>query len=493
MSDEESLSVVMPVYNALPHLDGAIRSILDQTHRNYEFVIYDDASTDGSTERLRQWARDDSRIRLFEGKRNLGPVGSSAFIVEHSTGPLVARMDADDLCAPDRLERQLEVLRNYPCAGLVGTLFDVINDRGQKIRGPDLWRLTRKAPFVPFAAHGSILFRRSVFDQVAGYRAECEYWEDQDLVTRMAAVTAVMVIPSALYQVRQWTKSTRATSDRERVENAVDLMYRAVGRLEQGRSYDDLLQARDQPAQSRSAGLHFRRVDRAVVRRPPTFVRPPAQARPAALRHANAQCCGVDRMGHPKSGFPARLHGSSSAREKPALQRDRRGFGADALVSAGARNQALAPSPAPSGCAAKEVGPAARSEHNHRWKEHRQHDVPGAFTILHRGLGPMFDPQVHGLIPKDEREDPKPRPPRCHWPAHDQCHHQPEQHAHDDMKRVMIDAHRMLDEQLPLVPRYHCRREGAPQLVQRPSPTSAQRGVWATGPIARGPPAPGGR
>jgi glycosyltransferase involved in cell wall biosynthesis len=248
VSDEESLSVVMPVYNALPHLDGAIRSILDQTHRNYEFVIYDDASTDGSTERLRQWARDDSRIRLFEGKRNLGPVGSSAFIVEHSTGPLVARMDADDLCAPDRLERQLEVLRNYPCAGLVGTLFDVINDRGQKIRGPDLWRLTRKAPFVPFAAHGSILFRRSVFDQVAGYRAECEYWEDQDLVTRMAAVTAVMVIPSALYQVRQWTKSTRATSDRERVENAVDLMYRAVGRLEQGRSYDDLLQARDQPA-----------------------------------------------------------------------------------------------------------------------------------------------------------------------------------------------------------------------------------------------------
>ena len=156
MSDEESLSVVMPVYNALPHLDGAIRSILDQTHRNYEFVIYDDASTDGSTERLRQWARDDFRIRLFEGKRNLGPVGSSAFIVEHSTGPLVARMDADDLCAPDRLERQLEVLRNYPCAGLVGTLFDVINDRGQKICGPDLWRLTRKAPFVPFAAHGSI-------------------------------------------------------------------------------------------------------------------------------------------------------------------------------------------------------------------------------------------------------------------------------------------------------------------------------------------------
>lgn len=247
MTGGEFVSVVMPVYNALPHLDGAVRSILDQTHHDFEFVIYDDGSTDGSTERLREWARQDSRIRLFEGERNLGPVGSSALVVEHSTAPLVARMDADDLCSPHRLARELEVIRTNPRAGLVGTLFDVIDDHGRKIRGPDLWRLTRKAPFVPFAAHGSILFRRSVFDRVGGYRAECEYWEDQDLVVRMATLTEVWVIPSALYQVRQWTKSTRTTSDRERVENAVDLMYRAVARLEQGRSYDDLLATGSQP------------------------------------------------------------------------------------------------------------------------------------------------------------------------------------------------------------------------------------------------------
>ena len=247
MTGGEFVSVVMPVYNALPHLDGAVRSILEQTHRDFEFVIYDDGSTDGSTERLREWAQRDSRIRLLEGERNLGPVGSSAFVVEHSTAPLVARMDADDLCSPDRFARELEVIRNNPRAGLVGTLFNVIDHQGRKIRGPDLWRLTRKAPFVPFAAHGSILFRRSVFDQVGGYRVECEYWEDQDLVVRMAALTEVWVIPSALYQVRQWTKSTRATSGRVRVENAVDLMYRAVARLEQGRGYDDLLATDSQP------------------------------------------------------------------------------------------------------------------------------------------------------------------------------------------------------------------------------------------------------
>lgn len=248
MTKDKPLSVVMPVHNAMPHLDAAVRSILDQTFGDFEFVIYDDASIDGSTECLRDWARRDSRIRLLEGERNLGPVGSSTFVVEQSTAPLIARMDADDLCSPDRLDKQFDLLRDNPQAGLVGTLFEVIDERGRVIRKADTWRLARKAPFVPFAAHGSIMFRRSVFEQIGGYRAECEFWEDQDLVVRMAQAAEVLVIPSPLYQVRQWTKNTRASSDRERVENAVDLMYRCVARLGQGRSYDDLLREPSKPA-----------------------------------------------------------------------------------------------------------------------------------------------------------------------------------------------------------------------------------------------------
>ena len=241
------ISVVMPVHNALPHLDDAVRSILDQTYRNFEFVIYDDASNDGSTERLRHWAEQDRRIRLIEGKKNLGPVGSSAFVVESSTAPLVARMDADDLCSLDRLERQIELLGAHPEAGLVGTMFKIIDGSGQELRGLELWRLARKSAFVPFAAHGSIMFRRSAFSRIGGYRAECEFWEDQDLVTRLAAVGEAWVIPLPLYQVRQWTRKTRASTDLERQENAVDLMYRCVGRLEAGQAYEDLLrQSRSQ-------------------------------------------------------------------------------------------------------------------------------------------------------------------------------------------------------------------------------------------------------
>src|SRR5262245_10456965 len=123
---DELISVVMPVHNALPHLDAAVESILGQTHRNIEFVILDDGSTDGSTERLRQWAERDRRIKLFEGDRNLGPAGSSNRVIAHSSAELIARMDADDLSHPERLERQVQLLRERPDVCLVGTACDLI-------------------------------------------------------------------------------------------------------------------------------------------------------------------------------------------------------------------------------------------------------------------------------------------------------------------------------------------------------------------------------
>lgn len=235
------VSVVMPVHNALPHLDQAVASILDQTHRNFEFILYDDASTDGSAERLAKLAGTDDRIRIFSGPRNLGPVGSSAKVVSLSSAPLVARMDADDLCHPERLARQIRLLRSNPEAGLVGTLFNIVDAVGRRLRGPDYWRLGRQSAIAPFAAHGSIMFRRALFDRVGGYRPECEYWEDQDLLGRMAAISEIWVIPEPLYSVRQWTRAASPASDENRTENAVDLMYRCMARRERNLPYDDLL------------------------------------------------------------------------------------------------------------------------------------------------------------------------------------------------------------------------------------------------------------
>ena len=232
----------MPVHNALPYLDEAVESILGQSYSDFEFVILDDASTDGSTERLRHWAAKDARIRLIRVDKNLGPALSSDRVAREAKAPIVARMDADDISHPDRLNAQVELLGADPQIGLVGSLADTIDRTSRKIRGPEGWRLTRQSWFVPFA-HGTITYRREIFEKIGGYRQECEYWEDQDLVSRFAGVSKVLVIPRALYQVRQSTTSTRAVSSHDRVERAVDLAYRCIARLEQGRGYNDLLQA----------------------------------------------------------------------------------------------------------------------------------------------------------------------------------------------------------------------------------------------------------
>ena len=234
------VSVVMPVHNALPYLDAAVESVLGQTFRDFEFVILDDASTDGSTERLREWAKRDGRIRLIEEPHNLGPAGSSERVAQAATAPVVARMDADDISCPSRLAEQLAVLDEFPEVGVVGGLCDIIAADGRMLRRAELWRLLQHGSIPPFG-NGPMMYRREVFDQVGGYRRECELWEDHDLLLRMSAVTKIMVVPHAVYQIRQSPVSTRFASTADRLEGALDLMYRCRDRLEQGRSYEDLL------------------------------------------------------------------------------------------------------------------------------------------------------------------------------------------------------------------------------------------------------------
>jgi glycosyltransferase involved in cell wall biosynthesis len=195
------ISVVMPVYNALPFLNESIKSILEQTFSNFEFVILDDASTDGSVELLREWASRDQRIHLYESDTWLGLSGSSNAVVAKARAPIVARMDADDIAHPDRLRRQWDVLEGQPDIALVGTLCNGIDASGREVRPRDRWRLVRRSRYIPFP-HGSAMFRREVFDQVGGYDEAAAGGEDQDLFLRMAACGRVVTLPDVLYSYR---------------------------------------------------------------------------------------------------------------------------------------------------------------------------------------------------------------------------------------------------------------------------------------------------
>lgn len=201
MPANHSISVVMPVHNARTFLDESINSILAQSLSDFEFVILDDASTDGSLERLREWAKRDKRIRLHESKKRLGLSGSSNAVVSLASAPIVARMDADDIAHPDRLRRQWNIIAGSPNVAAVGTLCNGIDATGREVRPRDRWRLVRRSNYIPFP-HGSVMFRREVFDQVGGYDETSLGAEDQDLFARMATRGRVLTLPDVLYSYR---------------------------------------------------------------------------------------------------------------------------------------------------------------------------------------------------------------------------------------------------------------------------------------------------
>ena len=206
------LSVVMPVHDAAPFLAAAISSILTQTFRDFEFIVFDDASTDGSREMLCEWARRDPRIRVIASPDRLGLSASSNAVVSHARGAVVARMDADDVSHPARLAEQWRVLASQPDVVLVGALAEGIDRGGRPVRPRDRWRIVRRSPYIPFP-HGSIMFRREIFDRIGGYSSHADGVEDQDLVHRMRAHGRVVTLPDVLYRYRYHTQNASITFD----------------------------------------------------------------------------------------------------------------------------------------------------------------------------------------------------------------------------------------------------------------------------------------
>ena len=122
------VSVLMPVYNAEKYLAASIGSILAQTYGDFELLICDDASTDGSLEIVRSF--DDTRMTLLTNRENLGNAATRNRLIEHASGEYVAVLDADDTAEPDRLARQVDFLERNPEIGLCGSWVNVIGHDG---------------------------------------------------------------------------------------------------------------------------------------------------------------------------------------------------------------------------------------------------------------------------------------------------------------------------------------------------------------------------
>jgi hypothetical protein len=179
------VSVLMPVFNGLPHLPQALQSVLAQTFADFELIAVDDGSHDQSGKVLDDYAGRDRRVRVIHAEHG-GLVPALRRAHAAARGTLLARMDADDVSYPRRFERQVELLQSRPDVAVVCCAADVLDDEGKRIgeRIPEfhadmLLELAAGNPIV----HGSVMMRRSAFEEAGGYK---EPPEDYDLWIRMA-------------------------------------------------------------------------------------------------------------------------------------------------------------------------------------------------------------------------------------------------------------------------------------------------------------------
>lgn len=228
---DPAVSVLMGVRDGAAWLAEAVQSVLGQTLADLELIVVDDGSTD-ATPVLLGAVRD--RRLVVERQAPAGLAVALNRALARARAPLVARLDADDVALPARLERQRAYLQAHPDVGLLGTAARVVDESDRDvaiIRPPEDDRAIRRAlirrnPFV----HSSVMLRRALVAAAGGYDASFPVAQDYDLWLRLSAVTRMANLPEPLVVRRLVAGRVTAARDNERLRAEARARWRAVRR-----------------------------------------------------------------------------------------------------------------------------------------------------------------------------------------------------------------------------------------------------------------------
>lgn len=199
----------MSVYNGADYLREAIDSILSQSFADLEFIVVDDCSTDGSAEIIGNYS--DSRLRMFRNNVNLGLAKSLNNSMEQARGEYIARMDADDISLPRRLEKQLSYMDTHPEVGICGTWIRYFG-AGRAVLRPqtDHDSLAAALVFGPHLIHPTVMLRRSLVDKYnLRYDPKFTRAQDYDLWWRAVSHTRLANVGHVLLNYRLHSDQAR--------------------------------------------------------------------------------------------------------------------------------------------------------------------------------------------------------------------------------------------------------------------------------------------
>lgn len=241
------ISVVMGVYNigSKKILEKSIKSILEQTFQDFDFIICDDGSTDNTLQYLKEISKQDNRIRLLTNERNLGLAYSLNKCIEHSKSQYVARMDADDMCEKHRFQKQIDFLEHHSDEYAVVSSNAYLIDENDKILGKRKYPIElKKEDFLHNSSviHPAVMMRRKALENVNNYRVskETRRVEDYDLWMRLYKYGyKIYNIQEELYSFREDEKCLKRRKYKYRIDEVKVRYYgfKSLGLFPKGYLY----------------------------------------------------------------------------------------------------------------------------------------------------------------------------------------------------------------------------------------------------------------
>lgn len=206
----------MPAFNTAPFIGQAIESVLAQTYSNFELIIIDDGSQDGTLEIAEKCARNDDRIKVLENKVNQGLVYTRNRCIKEAKSPLLAFADSDDVFDLSRIEKQKQFMDAHPDIGVLGANVSYINSIGEPVRdSSEVYWDDKDIRFFlmlgPCIVNTVTMYRRKLLLNVGGYRQGFDAGaEDYDLWSRLLKITSFANLESILASVRLHSSSVTA-------------------------------------------------------------------------------------------------------------------------------------------------------------------------------------------------------------------------------------------------------------------------------------------
>lgn len=230
MNEMPKISVVMPTYNSIRFIRESIESILNQTFVDFELIIIDDGSTDGSSEVIAKYKKQDERIYVYTNSKNQGIVASLNRGLACARGRYIARMDADDICHPIRFQKQIEFLNEHPSVGILGCAVQYINSAGTilgvnsyPLEDTEIrWTCLFSNPF----AHPTVMMRNCILTKNSLlYDPLKQNVEDYDLWVRLLDKTKGANLKEALLQYRVHPSSITSNYKEKEFELLTDVVF----------------------------------------------------------------------------------------------------------------------------------------------------------------------------------------------------------------------------------------------------------------------------